>query len=89
MTSGAVVLYQDDGPNGPCGQSCHITKPWCDVHIFNDRNAFENWKEGFDKVKNSRRNPRLTWIDTVFVHENGGFRTFQGDDRLTVYKLRS
>ncbi len=89
MTSGAVILYQDDGPNGPCGQSCNITKPWTDVHIFNDDEQFEKWKQGFEKMKNSRRNPRLTWIDTIFVHEKGGVRIFGGDNRLTVYKLRS
>lgn len=86
---GAVVLYQDDGPNGPCGQSCNITKSWTDIHIFNDREQFEKWKEGFEKSKNSRRNAQLTWIDTIFVHDKEGTRTFDGDERLTVYRLRS
>jgi len=28
------ILYRDDGPDGPCGQSCHVTSPWCQLYRF-------------------------------------------------------
>ena len=29
-----AVVYSDDGPKGPCGQSCSTTMPWTKVWLF-------------------------------------------------------
>ena len=56
--------YQDDGPNGPCGQSCHITNNWDILYRCKDREAFDRLQEQV-KTCRGRRRPRITavWSD--------------------------
>lgn len=56
-----AVVYQDDGPNGICGQSCSTTNPWNKLYLF------ESVEEMMDFVRKvgankARRNVRITNI---------------------------
>ena len=58
------VRYQDDGPNGPCGQSCSTTNPFDQLHIFECMNDANKWMRSVELLK-TRKNPRVTmvWYD--------------------------
>jgi len=62
-----TILYEDDGPDGPCPQCMSVTSPWCDLHVFNDYDAMRRFCT--DLVDhNGRRKPRVKLISRVFVH---------------------
>ena len=51
------ILYHDDGPNGPCGQSCHTTSPWSRLYRFIGTHA--ECKDRAEKLRAmDRKNPR-------------------------------
>ncbi len=80
-----VVLYQDEGPNGPCGQSAHITNPWTILKIFYDREELREFAEKVAQNK-GRRRPKLTWITKIDVHKDGETHFF-GEDNGTPLPL--
>lgn len=43
MKDMVAVVYRDDGPGGPCGQSCHTTSPWTRVYLFNTEDEAREW----------------------------------------------
>ncbi len=53
------LRYQDDGPNGICGQACSITNPWDVLHVFDDEDSAYWFKRNLEKNK-SRENARIT-----------------------------
>lgn len=66
-----AVVYEDDGPNGICGQSCSITNPWKRLYVFETE---EKMREFCRKVENdrARRNSRITGVfypDNLAYHE--------------------
>jgi hypothetical protein len=56
-----AVIYEDDGPNGICGQSCSITNPWKQLYVFETE---EKMREFSRRVENdrSRKNSRITYL---------------------------
>lgn len=59
--------YQDDGPNGPCGQSMHTTSNWNILYRCKDREAFDRLREQVEGCK-GRRRARIVaaWSDNEY-----------------------
>jgi len=70
-----IVHYQDQGPNGPCGQSCNVTNPWSILMIFDDHDKLRAFADNLHKI--GRRKPTLTWINRVEVHKDGQVHHFE------------
>lgn len=47
--------YQDDGPNGPCGQCMRTTSNWDILYVCVDRDAFNRLREQVERCKGRRR----------------------------------
>ena len=75
------LAYKDDGPDGPCGQSCATTNPWSRLYIFTDR---DDMKEFADIVKSGkysgRRRPRITDVWQECEYTNEVFRKVKEDE---------
>lgn len=58
------LRYQDEGPSGICGQSCSITCPWDQLHIFLTEKKAEEFQQKVKDYK-GRKNARITgvWYD--------------------------
>ena len=41
----AWLLYTDQGPSGPCGQSMRITCPHAILHVWPSEQAMQDWLE--------------------------------------------
>jgi len=58
-----AVVYSDEGPNGPCGQSCITTSPHCSVYLFFSEEAMQQWlkdqQDNMDKRRKARR--KASW----------------------------
>ena len=75
-----VLVYLDDGPSGPCGQSMSITSPHTRVHIFEDEDALREWSKDKDLGPNKARRKSQIRVcglpdeicNTVVVHEPQG-----------------
>jgi hypothetical protein len=61
------AIYDDDGPNGICGQSMSITCRWHKLYIFDKHEDFKTFE---DKVLNSRTSRKRDRISDVFVSDN-------------------
>lgn len=58
-----AVVYTDQGPSGPCGQSVITTSAWTKVFLFeNEEKAYE-WLKTY-KFPNRKRY-RITMCDTT------------------------
>lgn len=42
----AFALYVDQGPKGACAQSCDITCPWAQLHLFDSQEQMMDSKIG-------------------------------------------
>ena len=42
-TNRYAVVYRDNGPGGPCGQSCSITRLWTKVYLFHSEKDALEW----------------------------------------------
>jgi len=63
MTEIYYVAYQDDGPIGPCGQSCATTNPWDKLYIFTNRKKMREFVDPISEgTYTARRNARITNI---------------------------
>lgn len=51
-----AVVYRDDGPKGPCGQSMSFTRKWTRVYLFNTEDEALKWK-GSNPIAEGRKNP--------------------------------
>jgi hypothetical protein len=38
-----IAIYSDEGPIGPCGQSCFVTSGHVHVHLFDDDSDFRQY----------------------------------------------
>ena len=47
----AFALYVDQGPKGVCGQSCDITCPWAQLHVFDSIEELSQARIGRNGVK--------------------------------------
>ncbi len=80
------VHYTDEGPRGPCGQSCSTTNPWDRVLIFQDDENMRNYLENMGK---SRRNPKVKFLEAIVVFEANGQQHFKQGDGLAIYRRRT
>lgn len=56
-----AVVYEDDGPNGICGQSCSITNPWKKLYIFETEERMREFLRNVEESK-SRKNSRVSGL---------------------------
>lgn len=56
-----ICRYQDDGPNGICGQAMSITMPWDKLHIFYNEDDLRTYIRSIEAGDfKTRKNPRIT-----------------------------
>lgn len=58
-----VANYQDDGPDGPCGQDVYTTSPWNQLHFFKDRDEYRRWEERGQRGRQNSRYVNIWEID--------------------------
>lgn len=58
-----TLVYQDQGPAGPCGQAAHITSPWTRVWLFDTMDELRAWlTPRYEELKSmGRRKPTFTF----------------------------
>ena len=44
-----LVIYTDDGPNGPCGQSCSVTAPHTYIYLYKTEDDFRKDKKNIGR----------------------------------------
>lgn len=79
-----IVFYEDDGPNGPCGQCMSIMSNWSRIHIFDDYDnmkAFCEWALG-----SGRKNPRVKVVDKIFVHKGDDYTEFGFGEPIAIFR---
>jgi hypothetical protein len=59
---GILVIYTDNGPGGPCGQSSHILAPHTHVHWFRDREAYRAFLEQGGTIGREGSRPRTIML---------------------------
>lgn len=61
VTDMFAVIYEDDGPNGICGQSCSVTNPWKKLYLFKSEEGLRNFCREVEN-NNTRKNSRVTYM---------------------------
>lgn len=77
-----IVLYQDKGPDGPCGQTASITNPWTILMIFDDHEELRKFANSLHLM--GRRKPTLTWINRIEVHREAEVLHFDEEHPLPL-----
>ena len=54
-----LVIYTDDGPSGPCGQSCSVTAPHTYISLFN---SYDDFVKNKDKIGRRGKNGQLRFV---------------------------
>lgn len=74
----AWVLYTDNGPGGPCGQTMRVTCPHSVLHVFQNEDEMRAYaKEGLGRNKKGRVEYGVVdeWsasgVFQVVIHEEG------------------
>jgi hypothetical protein len=55
-----AVVYNDDGPSGPCGQEMSITSPWTNVWLFDSEEAAWEFASKTNLCNGGRRRQRVS-----------------------------
>ena len=56
-TNRYAVVYRDNGPGGPCGQSMSTTRNWTRVYLFNTEQEALEWIRD-NPIGKGRENPQ-------------------------------
>jgi len=56
-----AIIYEDDGPNGACGQSCSTTNPWRRLYVCESEGKM---RETIRRIEDDteRKNSRVTGV---------------------------
>lgn len=71
MEADWYIFYSDEGPVGPCGQSCYITSPWRRLYTFSG--TYSQVREHVERMcdRRSRRRPRVELFVSTKEQELG------------------
>lgn len=67
------VRYQDDGAMGGCGQSCSISDPLNQMHVFENEDDAKAFIKRVREDKPTRKNQRITgiWTENEIIKHVG------------------
>ena len=69
-----AIVYCDDGPSGPCGQSCYTTSAWTRVYLFNNEDEAADWLKTQSFPKRKRSKTMMCFMD---VNKSIGCQTLE------------
>lgn len=75
--SAVALVYTDEGPGGPCGQSCSTTSEWSRVYLFDDEDSARKWLD----AQGAPRRKRARWHIVSSYPEYVGSPYFLEDRR--------
>ena len=58
----AIMVYTDEGPNGPCGQSMSVTCPHMAVHVFRSETAMREFVDANPNWSRNGKRAKLWWV---------------------------
>ena len=58
----AILVYTDEGPRRPCGQSVSVTCPKTAVHVFESEEAMRHYMDANADWGQSSKRPRFDYM---------------------------
>ena len=65
LTHKFALVYTDEGPGGPCGQSCYTTSKWTRVYLFKTEAEALKWLNLHEKSKRKRPDWQLCELNNA------------------------